>query len=231
MGWHVGKMFVGVCVLLICAKSVVAQSTQPALQLSPGPYENQPITASGASPALTSPTSKPSLALASPGQLQIGRVMLALGIVIAMILTMRWAGRKFFPSAGVPRSSGSMKILTRLVISPKQQLLMIQVGKRIVVVGEAGGQMSPLTEFTDCEEVASMLVQLSDERAQTSFKGFGSLFHRAETDFEEKTATEKQKPAIADSPSASDPVIEDTRGEIHDLADKVRLLSAQFGGK
>jgi len=64
----------------------------------------------------------------------------------------------------------AMKILSRLVISPKQQLLMIQIGRRIVVVGDAGGQMSPLSEITDSDEAAALVAQLADEKSHQSSK-------------------------------------------------------------
>jgi hypothetical protein len=76
-----------------------------------------------------------------------------------------------------------------------------------------------------------MLLQLAEEKSQHSINGFGSLFHRAETNLEEKITTEQAKPPVADSPSAPDPAVDNARGEINELADKLRLLSAQFSGK
>ena len=91
--------------------------------------------------------------------------------------------------------------------------------------------MSPLSEINDPEETSAMLLQLAEEKTQHSIKGFGSLFHRAEVNLEEKITTEQGKPPVADSPSAPDPAIDDARGDINELADKLRLLSAQFSGK
>ena len=164
----------------------------------------------------------------SAPELDPKRVALALAMVIGLILAMRWAGKKFFPSAAAPRSNGAMKVLSRLVISPKQQLLMVQVGQRIVVVGDSGGQMGAVTEITDHEEVASLFMQLSEEKSSPSLKRFGSLFHRAEADFEAKTIQEIDRPVPREVPPPTDPVVDEARGEIDDLADKVRLLSAQF---
>ena len=236
MGWRRGKLAVVMGVMLICASFVGAQSTQPAaIQLPKGAYESQRISQNSPPDPKGSPagsaTSQPSLALASSPRLDLGRLLLAMTIVLGLVFVMRWGGKRFFPGAGVPRSGGAIKILSRLVISPKQQLLMIQVGRRIVVVGDAGGQMSPLSEITDPEETSAMLLQLAEEKSQHSMKGFGSLFHRAETNLEEKITTEQAKPPVADSPSAPDPAIDNARGEINELADKLRLLSAQFSGK
>src|SRR3954471_19528273 len=159
MGWRRGKLIAVVSVMLICAGFVRAQSTQPAaIQLPKGIYESQRISQTDRPAEAGSPTSQPSAALTSAPRLDLGRLLLAMTIVLGLVFVMRWAGKRFFPSAGVPRSGGAMKLLSRLVISPKQQLLMIQVGRRIVVVGDAGGQMSPLSEITDPEETSAMLL-------------------------------------------------------------------------
>jgi flagellar protein FliO/FliZ len=234
MGWRCRYLGAVMGVMLICAGIASAETAQPpAVQLPKGIYESRLIT-QGDPPAdspAASPTSQPSVAFASSPHIDLGRLSLAMGIVLGLIFLMRWAGYRFFPGAGVLRSGGAMKVLSRLVISPKQQLLMIQVGRRIVVVGDAGGQMSPLSEITDPEETSAMLLQLAEERSHHTIKGFGSLFHRAETTLEEKITTEQSKPSAADLPSAPDPAIDNARGEISDLADKLRLLSAQFSGK
>jgi hypothetical protein len=105
---------------------------------------------------------------------------------------------------------------------------MVQVGQRIVVVGDSGGQMGAVTEITDHEEVAALFMQLSEEKTAPSLKRFGSLFNRAEAEFNEKNAAEIDKPQIREVPPPTDPAVDEARGEIDDLADKVRLLSAQF---
>jgi flagellar biogenesis protein FliO len=229
MGFSRGKS-VGVVASLILAVTTVvsAQTTRP---IPRGMYENQPISQGGTTALTQPPTTQQSLSISTSGQLDMGRVALALGLVISMILGMRWAGKRFFPSVGVPRSTGAMKVLSRLLISPKQQLLMIQVGRRIVIVGDSSGQMSSISEITDGEEVAALMGQLTDEKSQSSMKAFGALFHREEEKFEEKPAALDDPRLVADSPSAQDPAVESAREEIDDLADKIRHLSAQFGGK
>jgi flagellar protein FliO/FliZ len=202
MGLYRGKLIAALSVMLVCSAVCIAAepTTRESAVVPQGKYETQPIARNDAA-AARSPASQPAAVLPSAGQLDMGRVALALAIVLGLIFVMRWAGRKFFPSASVPRSGNAMKILSRLAISPKQQLLMIQVGRRIVVVGDAGGQMSPLSEITDAEETAALVAQLTEEKSQQSLKGFGALFHRAEANFEAKTeVADDEKPHLSDSP-------------------------------
>jgi hypothetical protein len=128
-----------------------------------------------------------------------------------------------------------MKVLSRLVLSPKQQLLMVQVGRRIVVIGDSAGQMSAVSEIADPDEVGSLVAQLADEKSQQGFKGFGAMFNRAGKSFDEKIDPAEIEPETrgvsTDSPSADPAAVVDARGEITELADKVRLLSAQFRGQ
>ncbi len=226
MGWLRINLIAAASVMLVCA-AVAGQTTQPA-SIPQGKYEKLPLNAGDAAMTEVASTSQPAASTSSPDQLDFTRVAMAMGIVITMILGLRWVGKKYFPNVAVPRSSGTMKVLSRLAISPKQQFLMIQIGKRIVVVGDSTGQMSPISEITDPEEVAGLFSQLAEERSQQSMKGFGALFHRAEADFEKKQKPEMEKPASENSPSEDDPAISAAQEEFNELADKVRQLSAQF---
>jgi flagellar biogenesis protein FliO len=226
---------------LVCTAVSAAPSTAPAVAgveapVLQGKYENKTIArhSGDASQASATATTQGSEKFVSSRDLDIPRVAAALGIVLALILVMRWAGRKFFPSAGVPRSGGAMKVLSRLVISPKQQLLMVQVGRRIVVIGDSSGQMSAVSEIADPDEVGSLVAQIAEEKSQHSFKGFGAMFNRAGKNFDEKMEhTEVESPSLTptDSPSVEQASVDDARGDINELADKVRLLSAQFRGQ
>jgi flagellar protein FliO/FliZ len=242
VGWLRGIAVVVAGMMLVCAAVSAAPSTAPvaATVQTPvvqGKYENKAIArrSSDTSQAAAAPTTQADASeFGASRELDIPRVAAALAIVLGLILAMRWAGRKFFPSAGVPRSGGAMKVLSRLVISPKQQLLMIQVGRRIVVIGDSSGQMSAVSEIADPDEVGSLVAQLAEEKSQHSFKGFGAMFNRAGNSFDEKNEQdeiEAPSPPSTDSPSVDRAAEQDARGEINELADKVRLLSAQFRGQ
>jgi flagellar protein FliO/FliZ len=228
---------IAISVLLMSVTMGFAQTTQPAAaKIAPGKFDSVAIHAQVAPSATTPATSQAATDDSSgDGSLDYERVVLALAIVIGLILLTRWASKKIFPGAVTARNSGAMKVMSRLVISPKQQLLMVQVGRRIVVVGDSGGQMAAVSEITDADEVASLVAQLTEDKSIQLTKGFGSLFNRASNGFESPADSnaadsnmEEDESASADSPSAEEPVIGDARGEISGLMDKVRLLSSQF---
>jgi len=192
----------------------------------PGAYETQPVRASGVAPLISS-KQDPTHSLSST-PVDFRRVAISLGIVLALVFICRWAARYFFPSASVGRSSQVMKVLSRSVIAPKQQLLLIQVGRRLVLVGDCGQQMNALAEISDPDEVAGLLGQLqaNSSSESPSRNPFAPLLGRAQRDFE-------------DVPSAADPDedqtqlvaagADETRNELSGLTDKIRMLSRQLG--
>jgi flagellar biogenesis protein FliO len=154
--------------------------------------------------------------------------------VIALIFALRWLSQRLFGKVVASRSSRAVQILSRNVISPKQQLLVLQVGRRLVVVGDSGQQMNPLCEITDPDEMAALIGQIREEKRESTPAAFGAIFGRAGSAFE-KENHEPQRPvdvAGEDDDSADNssgpPSVQDTRDELSGLMDKVRLMSRQF---
>ena len=75
-------------------------------------------------------------------------------------------------------------------MSPKQQVLLLQVGRRVVVIGDGGGAgMRPLCEITDPDEVAALVGDLkSADAAIAPARSFGTLFKRAADPFADDVA-------------------------------------------
>lgn len=197
----------------------VAPSTQPA-----GRFEQELIRAPGTAPKKAS-TSQPAANLNS-FDLEPGRVVLALGTVLALIVVMRFVLKRFFPNAISPKSIHSMRVISRLPLNPKQQLLLVQVGRRMVVVGNSGTQLSPISEITDPDEVAQLMGQLSDEQRAPELKSFVNLFGKARQDFDEEEVSSGEKQSLVPDVVSQD--IESTTSELQGLISKVRDLSSQM---
>jgi flagellar protein FliO/FliZ len=93
----------------------------------------------------------------------------ALAIVVGLIFVASWLLRR----AGGRQTRGgqdAMEILVRKSISARQQLLLVRLGQRLVLVGSSAGALSTLCEITDQGEVASML-----ESVQAGQGGFAGL--------------------------------------------------------
>jgi flagellar biogenesis protein FliO len=220
-------------VSLLFSSRCIAQTTAPAFSSSPaieGAYEHDALRRSGSAPVVSGSgkaTTATQIQYSNP--LDIRRVTLALGIVLGLVFVCRWAARWMFPSAGVGRSSQVMKVLSRSVIAPKQQLLLIQVGRRLVLVGDCGQQMNALAEISDPDEVAGLLGQLrAGPPAVESSNPFAPLLGRAQRQFDDLPAPPAIDPDHEDGELAVAGV-EETRGELSGLSEKIRLLSRQLG--
>ena len=204
----------------------------------------------GGSGATAVPTSQPASASArlAPPQVGLTRVFSALAIVIALILVLRWIYRRLSSGIGGHRPSQAVRVLGRNVISPRQQVLVLQVGRRVVVVGDSGQQMNPLCEITDAAEVAELVAQLRVERAEPLARKFSTLFGRADAKYDAPPPPMFRPGALAgdesdggdegeepEYPRALPPgagedanVVAATREELDGLIDRVRGLSNQF---
>lgn len=87
----------------------------------------------------------------------IVRTLLALAVVVALIVGLRIALRRFRGSS-VSRT-GPMSVLARTSVSARQQLLLVRLGRRLVLVGSGPEGMRALTEVLDADEVADLIRQ------------------------------------------------------------------------
>lgn len=196
------------CALLLTTAGAVADTG-----------EDQPIKGSSTTGAVRFDSGGTSAASTS-NSLDISRVLLAMGIVLAAIFLLRWIGQRVLLKNGGLRGNKAIHVVSRSMLSPKQQVMMLRVGKRLIVVGDSGGQMNTLCEISDPDEVAGLLGESVNKEPPEGPKSFGAMFKRAEEPFEE-------------SPEPPEPVgLDDatTREEISGLLDKVQLMRKQFKG-
>lgn len=239
--------FLVVFVALVAVTSFSsAQTTRPISAVNTAPiikpvappakhsvYDEQTVGAMANRPASVATTQTTAVTTSDDalGGLDIPRIGLSLAIVISLIAALYWIYKKFFGVATAQRHSGAMSVLTRLAVTPKQHLVLLQVGRRIVLVSDNGQQMSPLSEITDPDEVASLIGQLGSEKSISAVKAmnsFGNVFGRASRDFDEPAPHDERDVPDEQESVLQDPSITEARGEITGLMDKIRLLSGQM---
>ncbi len=88
---------------------------------------------------------------------QLAQTGLALLIVVVLIFALRFVlGR--LGGRAVRKSGGNLEVLTRMSVSHRQELLVVRLGKRVVLVGSSStGNMQTLSEITDEQEVANIV--------------------------------------------------------------------------
>jgi flagellar biogenesis protein FliO len=151
------------------------------------------------------------------------KIILAMGLVVGLILLLKWGTTKVAP--GISAKSGkAMSVLSRLPIGPKQQLILIKVGRRAVLVGHAGAQMNPLCEITDADELAHLVGQSETEKSNPALGGFASLFKRREREFE---PTPREIAQVSE-PEEDEQLAQLARSELLGLSERVRGLSKEM---
>jgi flagellar biogenesis protein FliO len=172
-------------------------------------------------------------ASATSGAMEATRVIVALSAVIGLIFAVRWAGRRFLGMNGVATTGGSaggtVRVLSRTTLAPKQQLMLVQVGKRVVLVANTGVQMNALCEITDPEEVASLVgeVHAKPDRVVGAAGSFLAAFGRAGNNYDEDPRPVRQS-AHVHHQHDDESVVPPTRAELAGLLEKVRLMSGAF---
>jgi flagellar biogenesis protein FliO len=152
------------------------------------------------------------------------RLLLALGIVLGLILLLRFGSRRLFPNSAAP-ASRAVRVLSRTTLAPRQQVLLLQVGRRVVVVAESNGQMSTLANLDDADEVAQLLGQIDAEREERATTTFGAMLGRARTEIESpEPAVEPQK-RTDDPPRPGEPNADAIQSQVGGLLEQVRALS------
>jgi flagellar biogenesis protein FliO len=212
--------------MLCFASAVIA--APPA---SPANIESQPIRRAATN---DSPQAADTPDTDHSGNFELPRVAGALAIVLALIFILRWGGLRIFNSPASQKASRSVQVLSRSVLAPRQHILLVQVGKRVLVVGDSGGQMSSLCQITDPDEIAGLVGQIRDEKLSPATGAFKSIFRRQKVDGEEPSASDMRDDWTENNIDvpATDQVEEqelsETRSELSGLMDKVRLLSKQM---
>jgi flagellar biogenesis protein FliO len=180
-------------------------------------YDGQPIRRSqNDAPTTQAAATQP--ASRSATSLDLSRVLLALAIVLGLILVLRWLARKLFPNAVHGRASDAIKVLSRSPITARQQILLVQVGRRVLVVADNGTQMTALSQIKDADEVAALVGQLNPSSASDR-EAFTAALDASQNQYEpqdEQAATDDASLAPAQT-------------EIAGLMDKVRGLAKQLG--
>jgi len=110
-----------------------------------------------------------------------------IGLIVAVRFGLQWLEARtgggssaFASSARAP--SGLVEVLARYTVSRGSKLLLLKIDSRILVVSQANGEMQTLSEITNPEEVASILLKTRDEEGETIANQFTKILRGLEND-------------------------------------------------
>lgn len=109
----------------------------------------------------------------------IGGMVLKLGLVLGLIYAAFIVLRRYFTrNKTVVQGKKPISLLSSLNLSPSRTVYVLEVGKRVLVVGATQNQLSLLTEVTDPETVDEVRTQSAESSAAGQFSSFLSVAKR-----------------------------------------------------
>lgn len=152
---------------------------------------------------------------------EFGRVVAALAVIIGLILLVRVFTKRaggFMP--GGDRPSGVVEILARFPVARGQQLILLKLARRIMLLHQTGSAMTALSEMTDPDEVASLLARLEAGSSGRSAERFQRVLQSFESEHDSvpEIHTVRNPPRLTRGASDGNEVIDLTRSRLHTLA-------------
>lgn len=154
------------------------------------------------------------------------KTILALAFVVLLILVgrqlmLRWMGRP----AAVNRSR-AVEVLSRISVGPRQHVVLLRMGGRILVVADSAGQMRPLANIDEPEEVASILKSVTTSRPSSISQGFGQMLGKFDQEYDQ----DDDKLRISDEgQDTAEFQVDKTRDQINGLLARVKAMAGKGG--
>lgn len=108
---------------------------------------------------------------------------ISLGLVLGLFLVVAWMMKKSQPRSHSALPSGVVEVLGRVQVSPKQQLQLIRMGPKLLLVSSTGQQMQTLGEISEPHQVEQMLALCHSDRSG----GVSQSFRQIMGQFEKET--------------------------------------------
>ncbi len=195
------------------------QSAQPDRGAAPeyllvDPIERQPLgMPSGSSDAQAAPAHE------VPKQSDwILKTLSALGVVVGVILLLRVLVTRFSSRAATSTHSPVLEVLTRVSIAPRNHVLLIRLGNRILVVGDSSAGLQTLADIDDPEEIVGLLTGIASAKSNSISTGFTHLLSRFNSDYD----TTRRIDEGADDTEQS---VDRARDQVSSLRSRIRALS------
>lgn len=147
------------------------------------------------------------------------RMLWPLAVVLGVVGTVYWTARRWMPAARV-RDSGVMRTLGRLSLAPKHQMVAVQVGRRVLLVGVSPDRVSALGTIANPAEVADLLSRVAP-RGQADV-AFDPLLEAEASGYRVAVSSRARQAAPARNGGDGG-----TSRAVHELLEKVRSLQTR----
>lgn len=152
---------------------------------------------------------------------EVGRVLAALAVIIGLVMLARFFMKRAGGHiSGGDRPSGVVEILARYPVARGQQLVLLKLARRIMLLHQTGSSMTALTEMTDPDEVASMLARLEAGSSGRTAERFQKVLRSFESEHDggPEIHTMRNPARLMQTTGDNNEVIDLTRSRMRTLA-------------
>lgn len=135
-----------VIALLLAAVAVMLTSVGPALGAGASATDKIAADTTPLPPSVTGDDSSTE-STSSSGAGAISRMVVGLGIVLAVIFGVYWLLKRVYGGRGGPRAAGGMEVVASLGLGPNRTLQLVRIGDELVLVGVAGDQVTAIRSW------------------------------------------------------------------------------------
>lgn len=141
--------------------------------------------------ALRAPSREPALRLAPPGRRPAGRpaesirgagslvtVGSSLAIVLGLFFVLAWMARRTMPLAAAVLPSEVVEVLGRTVMAGRQQVYLLRLGRKLLLVSGGSAGMETLGEVTDPDEVTRLVGLCQQSKPGSTTAAFKQVFEQ-----------------------------------------------------
>jgi flagellar biosynthetic protein FliO len=102
----------------------------------------------------------------------ITTVVSSLAIVLGLLFGVMWLMKRTGPAGSQPLPSDVLQVLGRAMLSPRQQMQLVRIGDRLVLIANTPTGVQTLTEITDRAEVERLAAACEAARGSSSTATF-----------------------------------------------------------
>ncbi|MEX2173309.1 MAG: flagellar biosynthetic protein FliO [Pirellulaceae bacterium] len=167
-------------------------ATENATEVLPRATENQPLRLAPRGTSGKRSLDRPAAATPSGA---IGTVVASLAIVLGLFLAFAWAARRFAPAGSAMLPKEAVELLGRAPLAGRQQMQLIRVGNKLLLVAMSAGGAETLTEITDPVEVEHLAGLCRRGKTDSASASFNRVLTQLATDPSAETARTRSRGA------------------------------------
>lgn len=153
------------------------------------------------------------------------QTLMSLGVVIGLILLLRAVWMRLSGQPRVAPSTPIVEVLSRTAVAPRNHILLLRIGHRILIVGDSGSGMRTLASVEDEHEVADLLAAVDAAQDNSISRNFQHLLGRFGASHEQGVWDGEE-----DGRDNSEHFFDRARNNVSGLTSRIRMLSGRKGG-